>query len=106
LASVTYHKKYRSATYIRNSISNWEHISTSDINKVSLIKIKIEKINIINVYKPPGVNWLNPTLPHVQNPTVIIEDFNSHHQHWGYNNSDLNGESILEWMDRGRILTI
>ncbi|KAL4107168.1 hypothetical protein QTP88_017552 [Uroleucon formosanum] len=47
-----------------------------------------------------GVNWLNPTLPPVQHPTVIIGDFNSHHQHWGYDNSDLNGESILEWMDR------
>jgi len=56
LASATYHKKYGSATYVRNSISNWEHISTSDINNVSLIKIKIEEINIINVYESPGVN--------------------------------------------------
>jgi len=96
LASATYRKKYGSATFIRNSICNWEHISTSDVNNVSLIKIKIEGIYIINIYKPPGVNWLNPTLSPVQHPTVIIGDFNSHHQHWGYNNSDLNGESILE----------
>ncbi|KAL4141349.1 hypothetical protein QTP88_004004 [Uroleucon formosanum] len=100
LASATYHKKYGSATYVRNNISNWEHISTSDVNNVSLIKIKIEEINIINVYKPPGANWSNPTLPSVQHPTVIIGDFNSHHHHWGYDNNDLNGESILEWMDR------
>jgi hypothetical protein len=100
LVSATYHKKYGSATYVRNKTSNWEHISTLDVNNVSLIRLKIEEINIINVYKPPGVNWLNSTLPSVLHPTVIIGDFNSHHNLWGYDNNDLNGESIFEWMDR------
>jgi exonuclease III len=49
LASAIYNKQYGSATYIRNSISNWEHILTSDVNNNSLIKIKIEENNIINV---------------------------------------------------------
>jgi len=56
LVSATYHKKYGSATYVRNNTSNWEHVSALDVNNVSLIKIKIEEINIINVYKSPGVN--------------------------------------------------
>jgi len=52
LTSTTYHKKYGSATNYRNDISNWDHITTSNVNNVSLIQIRIEEINIVNIKKP------------------------------------------------------
>ena len=33
-------------------------------------------------------------LPH---PVVLVGDFNSHHPDWGYQDADLNGESLQEW---------
>jgi len=33
-------------------------------------------------------------LPH---PVVLVGDFNSHHPDWGYQEADLDGESLQEW---------
>jgi len=53
LVHSTYHNKYSTAKYIRNDIFNWEHIICTTItNNISLIHIRIRKINIVNVYKP------------------------------------------------------
>jgi len=54
LAHVTYHDKHGTATYIRSDISDWEHICTRATNNISFIRIRIEGMNIVNAYKPPG----------------------------------------------------
>jgi len=54
--------------------------------------------HIANVYKPPTEHWNNTNLPPVlPHPAVLVGDYNSHHPDWGYQEADLNGESLLEW---------
>ena len=54
--------------------------------------------HIANVYKPPTEHWNNTNLPPVlPHPAVLVGDFNSHHSDWGYQEADLNGESLQEW---------
>ena len=54
--------------------------------------------HIANVYKPPTEHWNNTNLPPVlRHPAVLVGDFNSHHPDWGYQEADLNGESLQEW---------
>ena len=43
-------------------------------------------------------HWNNTNLPPVlPHPAVLVGDFNSHHPDWGYQEADLNGESLQEW---------
>jgi len=100
LAHTTYHNKYGTATYIRSDISDWEHICTRVTNNISFIYIRIERINIVNVYIPPGERWKNTYLPHVQHPTLIIGDFNSHHNAYGYDTNDDNGNTLYDWIEQ------
>ena len=69
------------------------HLSTthSDV-------IKVGSFSIANVYKPPSEAWTEsnplPSLPH---PAIYVGDFNSHHNDWGYNSSDVAGEVLSQW---------
>jgi len=43
-------------------------------------------------------HWNNTNLPPVlPHPAVLVGDFNSHHPDWGYQEANLNGESLQEW---------
>ena len=37
-------------------------------------------------------------LPVIEHPSIFIGDFNSHHQAWGYDRNDLNGDALYEWL--------
>jgi len=54
--------------------------------------------HIANIYEPPTEHWNNTNLPPVlSHPAVLVGDFNSHRRDWGYQEADLNGESLQEW---------
>lgn len=93
------HEMYGLATYVRNNITNYAVVDCSSSDDIFTVTIKINNLTIMNVYKPPNTKWPTPPLPPLQHPTVIIGDFNSHHTCWGYQQSDLNGEAIVDWMD-------
>ena len=60
--------------------------------------IRVGGYHIANIYKPPTEHWNNTNLPPVlPHPAVLVGDFNSHHPDWGYQEADLNGESLQEW---------
>ena len=60
--------------------------------------IRVGGYHIANIYKPPTEHWNNTNLPPVlPDPAVLVGDFNSHHQDWGYQEANLNGESLQEW---------
>lgn len=37
---------------------------------------------------------------------MIVSDFNSHHQFWGYDNNDPNGDTLNEWTKRENIALV
>lgn len=57
LLGATYHHAYGNATYVRNSIENAYHISSSTHNDIHAVVSKIGNIEITNVYKPPNTTW-------------------------------------------------
>ena len=63
--------------------------------------VKVGSYSIANIYKPPSERWdptnLLPTLPH---PAIYVGDFNSHHTDWRYDNTDTEGENLVEWSSR------
>ncbi len=101
--SYSLHAKHGRATYVRSDISDAAQVSSSPCCDV----IRVGGYHIANVYKPPTEHWSNtnqlPVLPH---PAVLVGDFNSHHPDWGYQESDLNGESLQDWASSNDLLLV
>jgi hypothetical protein len=88
------------ATYARVSLNNC-YITYSDCtNNIHVLAVKVSGISIVNVYKPPSVNWLNNTLEKLPLPEIYVGDFNSHNQACGYEHehNDIDGNRLMEWM--------
>ena len=54
---------------------------------------------MVNYYCPNNVNLDLLNIPVVRTNFLIVGDFNSHSQSWGYNHIDARGEEIEEWQD-------
>jgi len=81
-----------------------EHVIVTTIGRWSekfMSGSKIAKSDVSTL--PTSTNhrhehWNNTNLPPVlPHPAVLVGDFNSHHPDWGYQEADLNGESLQEW---------
>jgi len=94
IISYTLHAKHGCATYVRSDVSDAARVSSSPCCDV----IRVSRYHIANIDKPPTGLWnntnLQPVLPH---PAVLVGDFNSNHPDWGYQEADLNVESLQEW---------
>jgi len=55
LADATYDRRYGSATYVRETIIDWQLDNTLVTHDISIITTKVAGINIQNIYKPPNV---------------------------------------------------
>ena len=63
-----------------------------------MLSLPVGGYHIANIYKPPTEHWNNTNLPpFLPHPAVLVGDFNSHHPDWGYQEADMNGESLQEW---------
>ncbi|XP_072390744.1 uncharacterized protein [Diabrotica undecimpunctata] len=98
MIGATYSNVYGTATYVHNSIQNAKMTDCSCKNNVSIVSTEVNGVIIKNIYKPPLTKWPGDVIKAVDNQhTVYIGDFNSHHNKWGYENNDENGEKLLEW---------
>jgi len=94
IISYTLHAKHGRATYVRSDVSDAVHVSSSPCCDV----IRVGGYHIANIYKPPTEHWNNTNLPpFFPHPAVLVGVFNSHHPDWGYQEADLNRESLQEW---------
>lgn len=83
------HAKYGIATYVRSSLKDVTVLDKIDENNITVLAIKVNRITVLNVYKPPNVEW-SFNLPIYEHPAVYMGDFNSHHELWNYTNNDQN----------------
>lgn len=85
---------------VRNSIAAQElKINTDQQAEINGIDIVIEdkKIRIYNAYCPPDREL---SLTHMNIPDhncVVVGDFNSHSDRWGYEETDRRGEEVEDW---------
>lgn len=100
------HDKYGVVTYTQENLSNVRVIYNSSTNNISILAIKISDLTIVNIYKPPNVNWLDSVIPTFDHPCLYIGDFNSHHFLWGYRTNCSNGAKLMDWCDENNLQII
>uniref|UniRef100_H2ZTA1 Endonuclease/exonuclease/phosphatase domain-containing protein n=1 Tax=Latimeria chalumnae TaxID=7897 RepID=H2ZTA1_LATCH len=92
-----YHAKYGIATYIQDNLAmEAEEIMQAD-NSQFTITVRVGKLTIINVYKPPLETWATIALPTANHPAIYIGNFNSHHHMWDYQKADRASEQLEDW---------
>jgi exonuclease III len=85
------------ATYARVSLNNCFITHSDCTNNIPVLAVEVSGISIVNVYKPPSVNWLNNILEKLPHPAIYAGDFNSHNQAWRYEHNDIDENRLMEW---------
>ena len=82
--------------------------SSTDSAEYQTIKIITEtkEIYLVNYYCPNNVTLDLHNIQVKGSNFIIVGDFNSHSQSWGYNHIDARGEEIEEWQDDNNLILI
>lgn len=99
LLGATYHRSYGVATYVRSNIENTQLVQSTTDDDIHQVTTKIADITVVNIYKPPQIQWPQRMLHLHPHPAIYAGDFNSHHTTWKYRTTDENGEQLLNWAD-------
>uniref|UniRef100_A0A1B0D7V9 Uncharacterized protein n=1 Tax=Phlebotomus papatasi TaxID=29031 RepID=A0A1B0D7V9_PHLPP len=94
------------ATYIKSSIPNCNVVYKDCTDNIHVLAIEVSGVTVINVYKPPSSRWPRVPLKSFSHPAVYVGDFNSHNQAWGYEDSDIYGNLLFEWMTLNNLYLI
>lgn len=62
--------------------------------------IKVDEETIVNVYKPPSMEFGADVLPNFEKPFFVGGDFNSHNPLWGYSDTNRDGLNVSAWIIR------
>src|ERR1700759_4746917 len=94
MLSYNLYAKYGRATYVRSTLVDCMEVSSHPFCDI----VQVGGLHIANIYKPPSENWspttLPPVLPHA---AIYIGDSNSHHQDWGYDTANNDGDQLQLW---------
>ena len=95
-------------TLVKSNINAYLSGSSTDSAEYQVVKIKTKtkEIHLVNYYCPNNVNLDLLNIPVVRTNFIIVGDFNSHSQSWGYNHIDARGEEIEEWQDDNNLILI
>ena len=96
------------AILVKNSLPFQDlNIETENQAEIQGIKVKVgrEEITIYNEYCPVDRN-LSLNAMTVSENCLIVGDFNSHSEAWGYQESDRRGEEIEDWQIDQKLLLI
>ena len=95
-------------TLIRNNINAClidTHMEDSEY-QVLEIKTDAAHFQLINFYcpndKPLSLDTISPEVSNF----IVVGDFNSHSQSWGYQHMDRRGEEVENWQDENQLLLI
>ena len=70
------------------------------------IKANAADIQLVNFYCPNDKPLSLDTISKEVSNFLIVGDFNSHSQSWGYQHMDRRGEEVENWQDENRLLLI
>lgn len=97
------HRVYGVSTYVRQDLEEVSVCHKSCDGDVFIVAVKVSDITIVNVYKPPNIQWSDTVIPIFEHPVVYLGDFNSHHSQWGYATDDNNGISLSSWAENNSL---
>ena len=95
-------------TLVRNNINAClidTHMEDSEY-QVMEIKADAADIQLVNYYCPNDKLLSLDTISTEVSNFIIVGDFNSHSQSWGYEHMDWRGEEVENWQDENRLLLI
>ena len=94
-----HHREHINACLIDTRMEDSEY-------RVMEIKADDVDIQLVNFYcpndKPPSLDTISTEVYNF----IIVGDFNSHSQSWGYRHMDRRGEDVENWQDDNRLLLI
>ena len=70
MTDATYHPKYGNATYVREDLNASSVVIDSHQSNSYITAVEVSGITVVNIYKPPVVEWPTPALPLLPHPTV------------------------------------
>ena len=80
-------------------------VSTKHQAGIHGVSIKINEKKIFNMYSPPDRDLSLDLIQLQESRCIILGDFNSHSEAWGYEEADRRGEEVEDWqVDNGLVL--
>ena len=91
-------------TLVRNNIHAAEGCTNLDGAEYQCLKVrsKTSEFNLVNYYCPNDKPLSLDTID-VTDSFIIVGDFNSHSQSWGYDHTDARGEELEDWQDEHQL---
>ena len=89
---------------VRNNIHAAEGCTNLDGAEYQCLKVrsKTSEFNLVNYYCPNDKPLSLDTID-VTDSFIIVGDFNSHSQSWGYDHTDARGEELEDWQDEHQL---
>jgi len=103
-------KKGGVMTLVRNNINACVEKSHMEDSEFQILKIraKTTSLTLVNFYCPNDKSLtLDPIQVSDDCPNLlVVGDFNSHSQSWGYEHMDRRGEEVESWQDENKLILI
>ena len=101
-----YGRKGGIITLIKSNINAYLSSSSNDGAEQHTVTVNTKKLYFVKYYCPDNVNLALHNI-HVRDSNfIIMGDFNSHSQSWGYDHIDARGEEIEAWQDDNNLTLI
>ena len=95
-------------TLVRNNMNAREktkYMEEADY-LVAQVTIRERALDIVNYFCPNDKKLSLDTIHTKENNFLMVGDFNSHSQSWGYSTMDKRGENIEDWQDAHHLIQI
>lgn len=92
-------------TLVRNNINAIQtkmHMDDSEFQVLSL-RLNGFQMTLVNMYSPNDKALSLDSIPMEATNLMVVGDFNSHSQSWGYDHMDNRGEEVETWQDDNRL---
>ena len=99
------HNTHGSSVFVRDGLQV-NSISVCEEENVEFITVELPGVVGHSLYKPPPEPFQLPPLGQRIKPHIVIGDFNSHSNLWGYTTTDSDGEAVEQWADSNRLSLI
>ena len=95
-------------TLVRNNLHAIELSTHLDGAEYQYLKVqsKSKEVNLVNYYCPNDRPLSLSSLDVPYSSLLIVGDFNSHSQSWGYDHADARGEELEDWQDENNLILI
>lgn len=89
------HKKYGSSIFVRDNLKILSK-SRTETNDIEILTVELTNCAVPSIYKLPNIPFKFTKPIHFENQKtkIVISDFNSHNNIWGYNETN---EEVEKW---------